>query len=44
VDGSGLGLSIVKSVVTKYRGAVVLANRRDSRSGLIATTTLPRAA
>jgi two-component system OmpR family sensor kinase len=44
VDGSGLGLSIVKSVVAKYRGAVVLANRRDSQSGLIATTTLPRAA
>jgi two-component system OmpR family sensor kinase len=42
VDGSGLGLSIVKSVIAKYRGDVVLANRRDSRSGLIATTTLPR--
>jgi two-component system OmpR family sensor kinase len=43
VDGSGLGLSIVKSVVAKYRGTVVLENRDDGQSGLIATITLPRA-
>jgi hypothetical protein len=30
-------------VVAKYGGTVVLANRRDGQSGLIATTTLPRA-
>ncbi|MGF6265889.1 two-component system OmpR family sensor kinase [Paraburkholderia atlantica] len=40
-EGSGLGLSIVKSVVAKYRGSISLANRSDGHSGLIATIVLP---
>jgi two-component system, OmpR family, sensor kinase len=41
VEGSGLGLSIVKSVVAKHGGSVSLENRRDGQSGLIATLVLP---
>jgi two-component system, OmpR family, sensor kinase len=41
VEGSGLGLSIVKSVIDKYRGAVTLENRTDGVSGLKATIFLP---
>ncbi|MBN3761704.1 HAMP domain-containing sensor histidine kinase [Burkholderia sp. Ac-20365] len=41
VEGSGLGLSIAKSVVTKHGGSISLENRRDGRSGLIATIALP---
>ncbi|MFP3647734.1 sensor histidine kinase [Paraburkholderia sp. SIMBA_054] len=41
VEGSGLGLSIVKSVVAKHGGSISLQNRRDGRSGLIATVVLP---
>ena len=41
VEGSGLGLSIVKSVVTKHDGSVSLENRRDGQSGVIATLVLP---
>lgn len=41
VDGSGLGLSIVRTVVAKYGGKVVLANRDDGTSGLVATLALP---
>ncbi|WP_028217270.1 sensor histidine kinase [Paraburkholderia oxyphila] len=40
-DGSGLGLSIVKSVVRKYHGTISLQNRSDGHSGLIATIVLP---
>jgi two-component system OmpR family sensor kinase len=41
VEGSGLGLSIVKSVVAKHGGSVSLENRRDGQSGLIASLVLP---
>jgi two-component system OmpR family sensor kinase len=41
VEGSGLGLSIVKSVVAKHSGSVSLENRRDGQSGLIASLVLP---
>ncbi|OUL70033.1 sensor histidine kinase [Paraburkholderia hospita] len=41
VEGSGLGLSIVKSVVAKHGGSISLQNRRDGRSGLIATVVFP---
>jgi two-component system OmpR family sensor kinase len=41
VEGSGLGLSIVKSVVAKHGGSVSLENRHDGLSGLIATIALP---
>lgn len=40
-EGSGLGLSIVKSVVEKYHGTITLDDRADGRSGLVATLTLP---
>ncbi|OUL79509.1 sensor histidine kinase [Paraburkholderia hospita] len=41
VEGSGLGLSIVKSVVAKHGGSISLENRRDGQSGLVATVVLP---
>jgi two-component system OmpR family sensor kinase len=41
VEGSGLGLSIVKSVVAKHGGSVSLENRHDGQRGLIATLVLP---
>jgi len=41
VEGSGLGLSIVKSVIEKYQGTVTLENRTDGVSGLRATIVLP---
>jgi two-component system OmpR family sensor kinase len=41
VEGSGLGLSIVKSVVAKHGGSVSLENRHDGHTGLIATLVLP---
>ncbi|BDC44654.1 sensor histidine kinase [Paraburkholderia terrae] len=44
VGGSGLGLSIVKAVVAKHGGSISLENRRDGRSGLIATVVLPSSA
>lgn len=40
-EGSGLGLSIVKSIVTRYEGTVGLRNRSDGQTGIIATVTLP---
>lgn len=40
-EGSGLGLSIVQAVVTKYRGVISLENRHDVSSGLKATIVLP---
>jgi two-component system, OmpR family, sensor kinase len=41
VEGSGLGLSIVKSVVEKYHGTITLKNRTDGVHGLEATIVLP---
>ncbi|SAL26890.1 sensor histidine kinase [Caballeronia humi] len=41
IEGSGLGLSIVKAVAQRYGGAVALRNRSDGPSGIVATITLP---
>lgn len=41
IEGSGLGLSIVKAIVTRYGGTVALRNRIDSQSGIIATVSFP---
>jgi two-component system, OmpR family, sensor kinase len=40
-EGSGLGLSIVRAVVEKYRGTISLENRNDAPTGLNATISLP---
>ncbi|MFM0739849.1 HAMP domain-containing sensor histidine kinase [Paraburkholderia xenovorans] len=40
-EGSGLGLSIVKAIVTRYDGTVSLRNRGDGQSGIVATVSLP---
>ncbi|MDR5739930.1 MULTISPECIES: ATP-binding protein [unclassified Caballeronia] len=36
VEGSGLGLSIVKAIALRYGGEVTLRNRDDGRSGIVA--------
>ncbi len=41
VNGSGLGLSIVADVVTRFGGTVSVANHGDG--GAIFTVTLPKA-
>lgn len=41
IEGSGLGLSIVKSIVTRYGGSVRLQNRGDGQSGIVATASFP---
>ncbi|MGF6771104.1 two-component system OmpR family sensor kinase [Paraburkholderia sp. GAS199] len=41
IEGSGLGLSIVKAIVTRYGGTVSLRNRNDGQSGIVATVGLP---
>jgi two-component system OmpR family sensor kinase len=41
VEGSGLGLSIVKAIVTRYGGTVRLQNRDDGQSGIVATVSFP---
>jgi two-component system OmpR family sensor kinase len=37
IEGSGLGLSIVKAITSKYGGAASLRNRKDGRSGIVAS-------
>ncbi|MFC0399889.1 sensor histidine kinase [Paraburkholderia rhizosphaerae] len=37
IEGSGLGLSIVKAIVAKYGGTASLRNRDDGRSGIVAS-------
>ncbi|HTJ93019.1 MAG TPA: ATP-binding protein [Pararobbsia sp.] len=41
VEGSGLGLSIVKALVTKYGGAAAIRNRSDGHSGIVASIGFP---
>ena len=41
IEGSGLGLSIVKTIVTRYGGMASLSNRQDGQSGIIATVSFP---
>ncbi|MFM0322167.1 ATP-binding protein [Caballeronia glebae] len=41
VEGSGLGLSIVKAIAARYGGDVTLKNRGDGRSGIVASIGFP---
>lgn len=41
-EGTGLGLSVVREAVAAHSGTIVLADRRDGRSGLRAVVRLPR--
>jgi two-component system, OmpR family, sensor kinase len=41
IEGSGLGLSIVKAIATRYGGDVTLANRADGRTGIVASIGFP---
>ncbi|SAK88815.1 sensor kinase [Caballeronia temeraria] len=41
VEGSGLGLSIVKAIAARYGGDVTLKNRSDGRSGIVASIGFP---
>jgi two-component system OmpR family sensor kinase len=37
IEGSGLGLSIVKAIVAKYGGSASLRNRDDGKTGIVAS-------
>ena len=41
VEGSGLGLSIVKAIAARYGGDVTLRNRSDGQSGIVASISFP---
>jgi two-component system OmpR family sensor kinase len=41
IEGSGLGLSIVKAIASKYGGAASLHNRQDGASGIVASIGFP---
>jgi two-component system, OmpR family, sensor kinase len=41
IEGSGLGLSIVKAIAVRYGGDVMLRNRDDGRSGIVASIGFP---
>ncbi|KXU83714.1 histidine kinase [Paraburkholderia monticola] len=43
IEGSGLGLSIVKAIATKYGGSASLRNRHDGQSGIVASVGFPSA-
>jgi two-component system OmpR family sensor kinase len=43
IEGSGLGLSIVKAIASKYGGAASLRNRHDGPSGIVASIGFPAA-
>jgi two-component system OmpR family sensor kinase len=43
IEGSGLGLSIVKAITNKYGGAASLRNRHDGPSGIVASIGFPSA-
>ena len=43
IEGSGLGLSIVKAIASKYGGAASLRNRQDGTSGIVASIGFPSA-
>jgi two-component system, OmpR family, sensor kinase len=44
IEGSGLGLSIVKAIVAKYGGTASLRNRDDGQTGIVASIGFTRAA
>ncbi|KND62468.1 Sensory histidine kinase QseC [Candidatus Burkholderia verschuerenii] len=41
IEGSGLGLSIVKAIAARYGGDVTLRNRDDGRTGIVASIGFP---
>jgi two-component system, OmpR family, sensor kinase len=41
IEGSGLGLSIVRAIALRYGGDVTLANRADGRTGIVASIGFP---
>ncbi|SAK89593.1 sensor kinase [Caballeronia hypogeia] len=41
IEGSGLGLSIVKAIAARYGGDVTLRNRGDGGSGIVASIGFP---
>jgi two-component system, OmpR family, sensor kinase len=41
IEGSGLGLSIVKAIAARYDGDVTLRNRDDGRTGIVASIGFP---
>jgi two-component system, OmpR family, sensor kinase len=41
IEGSGLGLSIVKAIAARYGGDVLLRNRDDGRTGIVAAICFP---
>ncbi|WP_277187710.1 HAMP domain-containing sensor histidine kinase [Caballeronia sp. BR00000012568055] len=41
IEGSGLGLSIVKAIATRYGGDVTLKNRDDGQTGIVASIGFP---
>lgn len=43
IEGSGLGLSIVKAIAGKYDGVASIQNRGDGQSGLVASVGFPLA-
>jgi two-component system OmpR family sensor kinase len=43
IEGSGLGLSIVRAIASKYGGAASLRNRQDGPSGIVASIGFPSA-
>jgi two-component system OmpR family sensor kinase len=43
IEGSGLGLSIVKAIASKYGGTASLRNRDDGQSGIVASVDFPLA-
>jgi len=43
IEGSGLGLSIVDAIASKYGGVASLHNRRDGQSGIVASIAFPSA-
>ncbi|MDQ7981301.1 ATP-binding protein [Paraburkholderia sp. SARCC-3016] len=44
IEGSGLGLSIVKAIVARYGGTASLRNRDDGQTGIVASIGFMRAA
>jgi two-component system, OmpR family, sensor kinase len=41
IEGSGLGLSIVKAIAARYGGDVTLRNRDDGQTGIVASIGFP---
>ncbi|QCP53459.1 HAMP domain-containing histidine kinase [Trinickia violacea] len=43
IEGSGLGLSIVKAIANKYGGTTTLRNRNDGQTGIVASISFRQA-